>query len=99
MTTFAAILLFVVIAAAMLCVYFYPSARAYQNKHPDTTAIFVLNLLLGWLFIPWVIALVWAYKGIGPTKAATTGAVKNCPYCAEQILVQATRCKHCRSDL
>jgi len=29
----------------------------------NTHAIFVLNLFLGWTFIGWVLALVWAFVG------------------------------------
>lgn len=29
----------------------------------------------------------------------TSGPVKDCPFCGESILAQATKCKHCKSDL
>ncbi len=46
----------------ILCfiVYFLPSFIAAQNKHRNSTAIGVLNLFVGWTFIGWVVALVWA---------------------------------------
>jgi hypothetical protein len=40
--------------------YFIPTLVAIGCKHRNGTAIFVLNLLLGWTFLGWVIALVWA---------------------------------------
>lgn len=40
--------------------YFIPSIIAYNKK--NATAIIALNLLLGWSFIGWVVALVWALK-------------------------------------
>jgi Superinfection immunity protein len=47
----------------LLCAYFLPSSIAKGAKHPQTTAIFLLNLLLGWTFLGWVVALIWAaYK-------------------------------------
>jgi hypothetical protein len=48
---------------AGIFVYFYPTLQARSVEHPDSTPIFVLNLLLGWMLIPWVVALVWAFKG------------------------------------
>ena len=41
-----------------LIIYFIP-AIVGSNKR-NATAITILNLFLGWTFIGWVIALVWA---------------------------------------
>lgn len=43
-------------------VYFTPTMIAANRKNINTPSIFVLNLLLGWSFIGWVIALIWAFK-------------------------------------
>jgi hypothetical protein len=64
---------------------------------------------------PWVSLLllvggiVLIYLGTQPGRQAATirerqfletqRAVKPCPFCAEEILVDAVKCKHCRSDL
>lgn len=40
--------------------YFIPSIVASRRKHPNATAIFVLNLLLGGTVIGWAVALIWA---------------------------------------
>jgi ABC-type glycerol-3-phosphate transport system permease component len=40
--------------------YFLPAYAASRRRHPNTAAIAVLNVFLGWTFIGWVIALVWA---------------------------------------
>ena len=45
-----------------LLVYFLPSIIAIARSKRDAGSIFVLNLLLGWTFIGWIIALVWALK-------------------------------------
>jgi hypothetical protein len=37
-----------------------PAIIAISSDHPNKTAIVVLNILAGWTFIVWVIALVWA---------------------------------------
>ena len=41
-------------------IYFIPTIVAYSNKKQNTGAICALNLLLGWTFVGWVVALVWA---------------------------------------
>jgi hypothetical protein len=43
----------------LACAYFVPSliALARRNNFP---AVFALNLLLGWTFVGWVVALVWS---------------------------------------
>ena len=41
-------------------IYFIPLILAATESRPNTAAIGALNLLLGWTFIGWVIALVWA---------------------------------------
>jgi hypothetical protein len=40
--------------------YFVPTIVAAARQRPNTGAIFALNLLLGWTFVGWIVALVWA---------------------------------------
>jgi hypothetical protein len=41
-------------------IYFLPAFVAGRN-HKRSDSIFLLNLLLGWTFIGWVVALIWAF--------------------------------------
>lgn len=43
-----------------LFAYFLPTAVANIRKHKNENAIFLLNLLLGWTIIGWIISLVWS---------------------------------------
>ncbi len=45
-------------------VYLMPYLIADLREHHNKGAIFVLNLLLGWTAIGWVIALVWAFTAV-----------------------------------
>lgn len=45
----------------LLLLYFLPAYIARRRRHRNGPAIFVLNLFLGWTFLGWVLALVWAY--------------------------------------
>ncbi|HDZ77119.1 MAG TPA: superinfection immunity protein [Candidatus Omnitrophica bacterium] len=44
----------------IILIYFLPWIVAMANNHRNSAAIALLNVLLGWTFIGWVIALVWA---------------------------------------
>jgi ABC-type transport system involved in cytochrome c biogenesis permease component len=41
-------------------IYLLPTLVAMFREHRNALAIFVMNLCLGWTFIGWVGALVWA---------------------------------------
>ena len=45
---------------ALAAFYFIPTLAAGHLKHRQFTGILLLNLLLGWTFIGWVAALIWA---------------------------------------
>lgn len=45
----------------LLALYLLPAIIAERRHHRNRKAIAVLNVLLGWTFLGWVIALVWSY--------------------------------------
>ena len=59
---------FLALAIIGLTVYFLPLIVAAARGHPNDNAIFALNLFLGWTFIGWVAAPVWALTSIGPLQ-------------------------------
>jgi hypothetical protein len=44
----------------LIVLYFMPTLIAFSKNKSNKVAIFVLNFLLGWTFIFWVLSLVWA---------------------------------------
>lgn len=84
---------FVLLLGAIMF-YFWPTLRARDVRHPAFVSIFIVNLLLGWLLIPWVIALAWAYRHKKGTEPTPETHVK-CPDCRELVLHDARKCKHC----
>lgn len=52
-----------------LLIYFAPTIVASQKSHRNTTAILVLNFLLGWTFLGWALALIWAVYKERETKS------------------------------
>jgi hypothetical protein len=43
-------------------IYFVPALVAQSRTHKNSPAILLLNIFLGWTFIGWTVALVWAAK-------------------------------------
>ncbi len=117
----------VIFFLSAICLYFLPSIEASFRKHENMIPVAMLNLLLGWTFIGWVVAYIWSLKKplvqqiepvyAGPiltaspvrsqeaTPASSSDGltqkreIKQCPFCAEDVLVSAIKCKHCGSDL
>jgi hypothetical protein len=49
------------VIALLIATYFLPLVIALmRGPHRQTLAIGLLNLLLGWTLVGWVVALVWA---------------------------------------
>jgi hypothetical protein len=49
-----------VMLLVMALLYILPSLIAWKRKHKSTGGIVALNILAGWTFIGWLIALVWS---------------------------------------
>lgn len=91
----------------VIFLYFIPALAASRKNRKNAMPIFVLNLLLGWTFIGWVIALVWAAKDdalVVAEQAVTSETNEHdptqiCPHCAETVKAAAKVCKHCHGAL
>lgn len=84
-----AAVLVILIGAVML--YFLPTLICPKG-HPHSSAIFLLNLLVGWSGIGWLMALIWTMVLSDPA------ALKICPHCCERIQKAATVCRFCGRD-
>ncbi|MCQ1993544.1 MULTISPECIES: superinfection immunity protein [Pseudomonas] len=49
------------ILAVSFLLYFLPMMIAFNRHHESYSAIFMLNLFLGWTGIVWVVCLIWAF--------------------------------------
>ncbi len=56
----ATIIVFIIWGAIALSIYFIPTFIARKKQHIQKTSILLLNIFLGWTFIGWVVALIWA---------------------------------------
>lgn len=53
---------------AITVLYFLPTAIAVLRSHTNLAGIFVLNLLLGWMILFWILALIWSVWTHAPRR-------------------------------
>lgn len=56
------------VLALLLMAYFMPTLIARDREHHNAGAIFVVNLLAGWMLIGWFVALVWSFTAVRPPE-------------------------------
>ncbi|MDX1388304.1 MAG: superinfection immunity protein [Acidobacteriota bacterium] len=52
-------LLFVILVALLF--YFLPTIIAIARHHPSALLIGLINFLLGWSLIAWIVCIVWSF--------------------------------------
>ena len=55
--------------SVLIGLYFAPAFIAWRQAHPNYRGIFLLNLLLGWTVVGWILAVVWAYTAVWTKRA------------------------------
>jgi hypothetical protein len=58
---------------AVIGLYLGPALIALIRFHQNSASIFVVNFVLGWTFLGWVAALVWAVMPVNNPSASTIG--------------------------
>ena len=46
-----------------VAMYFLPAIVAHHRQHVSAGAIFLINLLLGWSIVGWIVCFAWACSG------------------------------------
>jgi hypothetical protein len=78
--------------------YFLPTIVGHNKR--DVLGIFLVNLLFGWTFIGWIIAMVWACTAeLQPHvfMVAGHGAAQYCCRCGTMSAQGASFCRACGS--
>ena len=50
-------------AAILLALYMLPSYVALMRRHIRQDSIIAVDMLLGWTFVGWIVALAWSLTG------------------------------------
>jgi T4 superinfection immunity protein len=94
-----AVLRVLVLTSVALPFYFLPAILGRQK--PSALAIFVLDLLLGWTVIGWIVALIWAVTGESQQRASVLeaspacSALRLCHMCLKASGPDTMFCIHC----
>jgi hypothetical protein len=75
--------------ASML--YLAPTAVAYERGSEHKLAIFLLNVLVGWAVVGWIVALIGACVDKPPRP--------RCPFCRSRVDPAAVVCPFCNRDI
>ena len=82
------------------CFYFLPTIIGFRKRNAG--AIFVLNLLLGWTIVGWIVALVWALTQdveprtiLIPAVAVPTARAWTCTACRATVVAGDAFCPSC----
>jgi H+/Cl- antiporter ClcA len=85
----------------VILAYFLPSIIGHNKRH--AAGIFLLNFFLGWTFIGWIVALLWACTSDVPAPVPVPvvvvagGAGNYCSRCGNIRFPSARFCSICGS--
>ena len=81
-----AVAMFIVLAV----IYFIPTF-VVKKSHPNQAGVILLNIFLGWTFLGWVGALIWAISGNDKPRNITY----HCTHCQYETKIQTEFCPVC----
>jgi hypothetical protein len=94
-----------IVLSVGVLLYFLPTIVAAMRRLRNLAPIVVVNVLLGWSVIGWIIAMVWAVSTqvvgtppIASTPRTRTPATKRCTRCGEYSLSTARVCAFCEES-
>lgn len=53
----------IIVFIISLILYFLPTIIAVRRRHRNLLPIILVNIFLGWTFVGWIVALIWAIVG------------------------------------
>ena len=56
-----------VFLSIIFAIYFLPTFIAVHRRHHNRFPIILINILIGWTVIGWIVALIWSAMSTTPT--------------------------------
>ena len=87
-----ALFLMLAVVVGVFALYMLPAIFAIHFNHPQKTTIALINVVFGWTFIGWGVALIWAFSRLNINPEPSTEQPDkhlnkcNCPNCGEHNL-------------
>ena len=53
----------IILLAVVLILYMLPTLIAFGREHPHRGTIAIVNILIGWTLIGWIVVFLWAALG------------------------------------
>ena len=89
----------IVLLFLLLAIYLLPALIAPLRHHKNWLAIQALNVLAGWTFVGWVVALVWSLTDNVEEHTGQKAVTRTCPVCDAPAGKRAIRCAECGEPL
>lgn len=83
-------------------IYLIPSFAALERQHDNSTAIIALNVLLGWILLPWIGALIWALsrnRAVELMQANSRSSTESARPLTSAISEQERTCPFCAETI
>ena len=58
-------------------IYFFPALTAWYRQHQRVEAVFLVNGLVAWTVVGWIVTLLWALSGPGKAESASEKTFKS----------------------
>jgi len=96
----------IIIGIIIFLFYFLPTWIAFSRKKRNVTPILLVNLLLGWSIIGWIVALIWAVstQTVDVVQSSEVNVIRSssqqatgrfCSDCGKFSLPESKFCAHC----
>lgn len=85
----------IILIVFWFAVYMVPTIVAAIRKVPNMGSVVVINVLLGWTLVGWVVALAMAVRSGGTVVNVINGSVLICKKCGTPLVAGQQFCSSC----